>query len=65
MTASRQKTYEDLEREIESIKDMLGERTELQGSGEEGSGSALSYSSDEGEEGEEEAEEWMSPRFTE
>lgn len=58
MTASRQKTYEDLEREIESIKDMLGEREQP---GEE-SGSALSYSSDEGEE---EGEEWMSPRFTE
>lgn len=66
LAASKQKTYEDLEREIDNIKEMLGEGREQRGSAEEESGSQLTYSSDEGEEeAEEEGEEWMSPRFTE
>ena len=64
--ASRQKTYEDLESEIQNIKNLLGEHAPDHYKDEE-SGSQLTYSSDEGEEPEDdqpEEDEWMSPRFT-
>ncbi|CAG9314477.1 unnamed protein product [Blepharisma stoltei] len=64
-----QKTYEELEKEIESIKELLNEREEKfkssssYNSKEEEEISDLSYSSDEPRK--EEFEDWLSPRFPE
>lgn len=62
------KTYEELEREIESIKDMLTEKEDKYRSGnnrDESLISDLSYSSDEPKKEENSFEDWLSPRFPE